>query len=204
MKGRFLTFEGIDGAGKSTHIEWALQRLRDRGIDIVATREPGGSALAEALRTLLLNEPMPLDTELLLMFAARRDHLEQLVRPALAQGRWVVCDRFTDSTYAYQGAGRGAAIERIDWLAQWVHGDLRPSRTWLFDLDPEIAARRRAAARDADRFETEDVEFFRRVRDGYLRRARAEPARILVIDGSQGVDTIRAILEQDIARLCSI
>lgn len=202
MSGRFVTFEGIDGAGKSTHIGWYIDRLRERGLKVVQTREPGGSALAESLRKLLLHREMPIDTELLLMFAARRDHLERLVRPALAAGSWVVCDRFTDSTYAYQGAGRGASTDRIAWLEQWVHGDLQPHRTYLFDLAPALAAGRRAAARHPDRFEVEDIAFFGRVRRGYLDRARADPARFVVLDGGQTVDQVRAILEKDILTIC--
>lgn len=202
MSGRFVTFEGIDGAGKSTHIGWYIDRLRERGLQVVQTREPGGSPLAESLRELLLHREMPIDTELLLMFAARRDHLDRLIRPALAAGNWVVCDRFTDSTYAYQGAGRGASTDRIAWLEQWVHGDLQPHRTCLFDLAPAVAAGRRAAARAPDRFEVEDLAFFERVRRGYLDRARADPARFVVLDGGQAVDRIRAILEKDILTLC--
>lgn len=203
MKGRFVTFEGIDGAGKSTHIGWYLERLRARGIDVVQTREPGGSALAEALRELLLAREMPIETELLLMFAARRDHLEHLIRPALAAGRWVVCDRFTDSTYAYQGAGRGAPGERIAWLEAWVHGDLQPDRTYLFDLAPHLAAQRRGAARAPDRFEGEDVAFFERVRRGYRDRACADPSRFVVLDGEQTVSDIRVLLEKDIVTICN-
>ena len=201
MSGRLITFEGIDGAGKSTHLDWYLGRLRARGVDALLTREPGGSRLAERLRELLLAEPMSLDTELLLMFAARRDHLESLIRPALAAGRWVVCDRFTDSTWAYQGGGRGAAAGRIAWLEEWVHGDLQPHRTYLFDLPSELAARRRAAVRDADRFEREDLDFFDRVREAYLARAAADPGRFLVLDGTRSIEELREVLEQDLARL---
>lgn len=142
MTGRFVTFEGIDGAGKSTHVDWYVERLRARGIDVVLTREPGGSELAETLRELLLRRKMGMQAELLLMFAARSDHLERLIRPALAAGQWVVCDRFTDSTWAYQGSGRGAPAERIAWLEAWVHDDLQPDRSYLFDLAPELAAQR--------------------------------------------------------------
>lgn len=204
MSGRFVTFEGIDGAGKSTHLDWYVERLRNRGVAVVQTREPGGSALAESLRDLLLHREMSIDTELLLMFAARRDHLEQLIRPALAAGQWVVCDRFTDSTYAYQGAGRGASSQRIAWLEQWAHGDLQPQRTYLFDLDPAVAARRRAAARAPDRFETEDIAFFERVRGGYRERADADPSRFVVLDGERAISEIRVILEQDIATIWDI
>ena len=198
MSGRFVTFEGIDGAGKSTHIDWFAQRVRARGVEVVVTREPGGTALAERLRALLLAEPMSVETETLLMFAARREHLEQLIRPALARGAWVVCDRFTDSTYAYQGYGRGVPIERIAALEDWVHGDLQPRRTYLFDLPAELAAERRAGARTADRFEAEDVAFFERVRRGYRARVDAAPERFLVIDARESIETIKKLLEQDI------
>jgi dTMP kinase len=201
MSARFVTFEGIDGAGKSTHIDWYVERLRARGIDAVRTREPGGTALAERLRDLLLSEPMSLDVELMLVFAARRDHLDQLIRPALAAGRWVICDRFTDSTWAYQGGGRGASPARIAWLEQWVQADLQPDRTYLFDLAPEIAAQRRGAVRAADRFEREDVAFFRRVREIYQARAAAEPARFVVIDGTSSVDYVRKLLEESLASI---
>ncbi|TXL67089.1 dTMP kinase [Zeimonas arvi] len=199
--GRFVTFEGIDGAGKSTHIDWYVDRLRARGIDAIRSREPGGTPLAERLRELLLNEPMSMDTELMLMFAARRDHLERLVRPALAAGRWVVCDRFTDSTWAYQGGGRGGSAERIAWLEQWVHGDLQPDRTYLFDLPAELAAERRASARTADRFEREDEAFFRRVREAYRQRAGQSPGRFLVVDGRRTIEDIQKLLENDIASI---
>jgi len=204
MKGRFVTFEGIDGAGKSTHVAQSIDWLRARGHEVLATREPGGTELAEALRELLLHRPMSLETELMLVFAARRDHLERRIVPALERGAWVVCDRFTDSTWAYQGAGRGAAGERIAWFESWVHGTLQPTRTYWFDVPPEVAAQRRARSRQADRFESEDLDFFRRVRDGYRRRAAADPERIVRIDGSGSVEQVRAILEEDLARLCSL
>lgn len=202
MSGQLVTFEGIDGAGKSTHVAWYAQRLRELGHEVVLTREPGGTALAERLRELLLGEPMSVDTETLLMFAARNEHLEGLIRPALARGAWVVCDRFTDSTYAYQGGGRGVPFERIEGLEAWVHGGLQPRRTYLFDLPAELAAQRRAAARDADRFEAEDLAFFGRVRQAYLARQARNPARILAIDARCGIEEIRKLLEQDIASIC--
>jgi dTMP kinase len=204
MNARFITFEGIDGAGKSTHVGWYVERLRQRGLPVLLTREPGGSALAESLRELLLHQPMSLDTELLLVFAARRDHLERTVRPALAAGQWVVCDRFTDSTYAYQGGGRGAPLERIAQLEAWVHGDLQPQRTYLFDLAPDEAAQRRSAVRAADRFEAEDLAFFERVRRGYLDRVAQAPQRFMLIDGKQSIADIRKLLEEDIVGICSI
>lgn len=203
MTGRFVTFEGIDGAGKSTHVDWYVERLRARGIDVVLTREPGGSELAETLRELLLRRKMGMQAELLLMFAARSDHLERLIRPALAAGQWVVCDRFTDSTWAYQGSGRGAPAERIAWLEAWVHGELQPDRSYLFDLAPELAAQRRASVRAPDRFECEDVAFFERVRHGYRERARADPERFVVLDGERAIPEIRVILEEDIVELCN-
>lgn len=201
MKGRFISFEGIDGAGKSTHIDWYVQRLRARGIDAIRTREPGGTPLAERLRDLLLAEPMSLEVELMLMFAARQDHLERLIRPSLAQGKWVVCDRFTDSTWAYQGGGRGASSRRIAALEDWVHGDLQPDRSYLFDLPSELAAQRRAAARDADRFEREDLAFFERVRRVYLERASAEPERFVQVDGRSPIEVVKELLEKDLAGL---
>ncbi|HLT25555.1 MAG TPA: dTMP kinase [Zeimonas sp.] len=202
MKGRFITFEGIDGAGKSTHLRQSLEWLRAHGHDAVATREPGGSELGEALRELLLHRPMSLETELLLVFAARRDHLERRIVPALERGQWVVCDRFTDSTWAYQGAGRGAPAERIAWLESWVHGHLQPARTYWFDVDPQVAAQRRARSRESDRFEREDLAFFARVREGYRLRAASDPSRIVRIDGSRSVEEVQAILEEDLAKLC--
>ncbi|MCM5569248.1 dTMP kinase [Burkholderiaceae bacterium FT117] len=201
MSGRFVTFEGIDGAGKSTHVDWYVERLKARGIDAIRSREPGGTPLAERLRELLLTQPMSMDTELMLMFAARRDHLERLIRPALAAGKWVVCDRFTDSTWAYQGGGRRGPAERIAWLEAWVHGDLQPDRTYLFDLPAGMAAQRRAAARDADRFEREDEAFFERVREAYRGRAGQAPERFRLIDGRLPIEDIRKILEEDIASI---
>ncbi|HWS74850.1 MAG TPA: dTMP kinase [Quisquiliibacterium sp.] len=203
MSGRLITFEGIDGAGKSTHIDWYADRLRARGLEVLLTREPGGTPLAERLRDLLLAEQMSIATETLLMFAARNEHLDRSIRPALARGAWVICDRFTDSTYAYQGGGRGVSFERIEQMEAWVHGDLQPRRTYLFDLPAEVAAQRRAAAREADRFEAEDLAFFERVRDAYRARQAGDPARILPIDALRSIDDIRKTLEEDLASLCS-
>jgi dTMP kinase len=199
--GRFITFEGIDGAGKSSHIEWFAGRLRECGHRVVVTREPGGTPLAEAVRDWVLNRPMSMRTEALLVFAARQDHLDEVIRPALASGSWVVCDRFTDSSIAYQGGGRGMPEADILALEHWVHPDLQPDRTYLFDVDPQTAAARRAAARSADRFEAQDVGFFERVRAAYLARRAAAPGRFALIDASQAVDTIRKILEEEIASL---
>jgi dTMP kinase len=201
MSGRFITFEGIDGAGKSTHIPWFAQRLRERGVDVVVTREPGGTRLAEKLRELLLHEPMSVEAETLLMFAARREHLDGLIRPALARGAWVVCDRFTDSTFAYQGGGRGVPLRYIEALESWVHADLQPHRSYLFDLPAALAAQRRAAARDADRFEAEDLAFFERVRGSYLQRVRAQPSRFVLVDSTQPITDVKKLLEESIASI---
>mgnify|MGYP003592521994 FL=1 len=200
-KGLFITFEGIDGAGKSSHVEWFAQRLRAGGREVIVTREPGGTALAEQLRDLVLTRPMDAQTELLLVFAARSEHLVRLIRPALARGAAVVCDRFTDSTYAYQGGGRGLSLDWIKTLEREVHGDLQPERTYLFDLPAELAAQRRAAARAADRFEAEDVAFFERVRTAYQHRAGLTAGRFQVIDGRQTIDQVREILEVSIKTL---
>ena len=201
MSGRFITFEGIDGAGKSTHIPWFAQRLRELGVDVVVTREPGGTPLAEKLRDLLLHEPMSVEAETLLMFAARREHLDGLIRPALARGAWVVCDRFTDSTFAYQGGGRGVPLRYIEALETWVHADLQPHRSYLFDLPAALAAQRRAAARDADRFEAEDLAFFERVRGGYLQRVREQPSRFVLVDSTQPISAVKKLLEESIASI---
>ncbi|MBS0446924.1 MAG: dTMP kinase [Proteobacteria bacterium] len=190
MTGRFITFEGIDGAGKSTHIEALARRLAARGATIVQTREPGGTPLAEALREMLLTAPMDAMTEALLVFAARRDHLRQVIRPALQRGETVVCDRYTDATFAYQGGGRGTDLGLLRELEARVHGDLQPDLTLWFDLPAEIAADRRARARAADRFEREDLAFFERVRAAYEARRAAAPARIVRIDSSRTRDEV--------------
>ena len=184
MPGRFITFEGIDGAGKSSHIEPLAQWLRARGHAVVVTREPGGTPLAEMLRELLLHRSMDAMTEALLVFAARRDHLRQSIEPALAAGTTVLCDRFTDATFAYQGGGRGFAHTVLDHLEAWVQQGRQPDLTLWFDLPPEVAARRRAAARPADRFESEDAEFFQRVRAGYEARRVADPTRFAVLNAA--------------------
>lgn len=184
MTGRFITFEGIDGAGKSTHIEAVAQRLRDRGAEVVCTREPGGTPLAERLREMVLHSPMDVLTEALLVFAARRDHLQQVISPALAAGQTVLCDRFTDATFAYQGGGRGVPLAWLEQLEHMVQGPLQPDLTIWFDLPADTAAHRRAQARDADRFEQQDLSFFERVRQGYAARAHAAPQRFERIDSS--------------------
>lgn len=196
VRGRFITFEGIDGAGKSTQIEVVANALRGRGLPLVITREPGGTALGEALREVILHQPMTIPAETLLLFAARAEHLERVIRPALDAGTWVLCDRFTDATYAYQSGGRGMPAGRIGELEQWVHPDLQPGLTLLFDVPPEVAAHRLARARSADRFESEQVEFFGKVRRAYLDRARDHPQRFIVIDGTQPADVIGARLTE--------
>lgn len=190
MRGRFITFEGIDGAGKSSHIEPLAARLRAAGRVVLVTREPGGTPLAERLRELLLNAPMDALTEALLVFAARRDHVQQVIAPALARAEVVLCDRFTDATFAYQGAGRGFDHGVLDTLESWVHADLQPDLTFWFDLSAEQAAERLVAARAPDRFEQQDAAFFRRVRDGYRARAEAFSARFVRIDASADRDTV--------------
>jgi len=182
MAGRFVTFEGIDGAGKSSHIDALAAWMRERGHEVLVTREPGGTPLAERLREMVLSEPMDTLTELLLVFAARRDHLEQQIAPALARGATVLCDRFTDASFAYQGAGRGMSVSTIERLEQWVQQGRQPDLTLWFDLPAAVAAQRRAAARDPDRFETQDEAFFGRVRTGYAARAREHAARFVRIE----------------------
>lgn len=179
--GRFISFEGIDGAGKTTHIDAVDQAWRAAGHEVVRTREPGGTALAESLRELVLHQPMDALTEALLVFAARRDHVQQVIRPALARGAWVLCDRFTDATFAYQGAGRGFDLHVLAQLESWVQEGLQPELTLLFDLSPTVAAARLRDARQPDRFEALDTAFFERVRSGYLARHAADPQRFALI-----------------------
>ena len=190
MTARFITFEGIDGAGKSTHIEAVAQRLRDAGATLVCTREPGGTALAERLREVILHATMDALTEALLVFAARRDHLQAVIVPALARGDTVLCDRFTDATFAYQGAGRGVSTTLLADLESAVQGVLQPDLTLWFDLPAALAAERRAQARSADRFEAQDLEFFTRVRGGYDARAAAAPQRFARIDAALDRDAV--------------
>ena len=200
MSGRFITFEGIDGAGKSTHIDALAQRLRERGAEVVCTREPGGTELAEQLREIVLHQRMDALTEALLVFAARRDHVQALVAPALARGATVLCDRFTDATFAYQGAGRGFDAAVLAQLEQWVHGALQPALTLWMDLPAETAAQRRALARQADRFEREDVDFFERVRTGYAQRCAQAPQRIVRIDASLDRAAVWAQIDAELER----
>lgn len=202
-RGKFITFEGIDGAGKSTHIAGVADLVRLRGLNVVSTREPGGTPLGEKLRELLLHEPMHLETEAMLMFAARREHLAEVIEPALARGDWVICDRFSDATYAYQGGGRGLDKAKFAALEQWVHGHLQPDLTFLFDLAPEVAGGRIAAqGRELDRFEQERADFHVRVREAYLERAAAAPKRICVINADQSLSDIKKQVEDKVITIC--
>ena len=197
VRGRFITFEGIDGAGKSSQIAAVVALLQAAGVDVDQTREPGGTALGERLRELLLHEPMHLETEAMLMFAARREHLAARIEPALAAGRWVVCDRFSDATFAYQVGGRGLDRDKFDALEAWVHPGLQPDLTLVFDLDPAVAAARVASTGvDPDRFEREQRDFFVRVRAAYVERAERAPERICVIDADRAPELIRAEIER--------
>jgi len=192
--GKFITLEGSEGAGKSTAMEAVQAWAQRNGIEFIVTREPGGTPLAEKIRDLLLDKShtsMSDDTELLLMFAARAQHIHELIRPAIADGQWVLCDRFTDATYAYQGGGRGIANERIAQLEQWVQGELRPDLTILLDLPVEQGLARAGQRGDLDRFEQEQTAFFERVRSAYLERARKFPHQYRVIDASRDVDSVR-------------
>lgn len=195
MQGKFITLEGGEGAGKSTNIPFIQNYLQARGIEVVLTREPGGTPLAEQIRDILLDhkqDNMSSDTELLLMFAARAQHLADVIRPALLAGRWVICDRFTDATYAYQGGGRGIAAERIAVLEQWVQGDLRPDMTLIFDLPVQTGLHRAGKRSDPDRFEQENLGFFERVRATYLQRAAQQPARYAVLDAATALEQVQA------------
>ena len=194
-RGRFITFEGIDGAGKSTHIGYVTSLLKGAGKTVVSTREPGGTPLGEKLRDLVLHETMHLETEALLMFASRREHVAQVIEPAIARGDWVLSDRFTDASFAYQGGGRGLDRARLDALEQWVHPHLQPDLTLLFDVPLDVARARLSATRSLDKFEMEQADFFARVRDEYLRRAAASNGRIVVIDSTVPVDAVRASLK---------
>lgn len=197
MSGKFITLEGIDGAGKSSHVDWLADWLRQKGKEVRVTREPGGTPLGERLRQLLLSEPMQLETETLLMFAARREHLAQVIKPALQRGEWVLCDRFTDATFAYQGGGRGLDRTKLLTLEHWVHGNWQPDMTLLFDLPLEVARERIALTeRPLDRFEQEKADFHDRVRHAYLERAAAYPARIHMVQADRPLENIRKTLEE--------
>jgi dTMP kinase len=203
-RGRFITLEGIDGAGKSSHLGYLRALCEARGAAVEMTREPGGTPLGEALRRVVLEAAMDPATEALLMFAARRAHVVAVIEPALAAGRWVVCDRFSDSTYAYQCGGRGLAPAVVAALEKIAHPDLAPDATFLFDIDPRLASQRqRGRDRAPDRFEREQEDFFRRVRDAYRKRADAEPQRIHVIDAARPLEDVREQLAQAFERVCA-
>lgn len=197
-KGVFLSIEGVDGAGKSTHIPWIAEYLRAQHIEVVISREPGGTELGEQLRELLLHTPMHLKTETLLMFAARNEHITQVICPAIAAGKWVLCDRFSDASFAYQGGGRQLGAAAIEALEQWVHPDLQPDHTWLFDLPLAIAQERLKANRVLDRFETEQQGFFERTQQFYQLRAKQQPQRFSLIDSSQSIAAIQLQLAQQL------
>lgn len=201
--GRFITLEGVDGAGKSTQLRWLVSHLQAAGREVLATREPGGTPLGEKLRELLLAEPMSLETEALLMFAARHEHVVQVIRPALERGAWVVCDRFTDASFAYQCGGRGMETGRMRQLADWVLGGLRPDLTLVFDAPLEVTMTRlRAGTSSPDRFEREESAFFARVRAAYLAAATAEPERVRIIKATAAPEVINKLVEEEVARLC--
>jgi dTMP kinase len=192
-RGKFITLEGIDGAGKSSHIEPLIARVRSKGHEVLATREPGGTPFGQKLRELVLHQHTDAMPEALVMFADRSAHIVDVIEPALSSGTWIVCDRFTDSTYAYQCGGRGVSRELVNALERIVHPELQPDATFLFDLDPSIAyERQRAQSREPDKFEREKADFFRNVRDAYLQRAHEFPDRIHVIDASGDIEQVRA------------
>ncbi|WP_375184836.1 dTMP kinase [Aquabacterium sp.] len=200
VSGRFITFEGIDGAGKTTHLDALEQAWRQAGREVVRTREPGGTPLAERLRGLFLHEAMDPLTEALLVFAGRRDHLRTVIEPALARGAWVLCDRFTDATFAYQGGGRGFDLTVLRTLESWVQAGRQPDLTLLFDLPPEVAAERLGAARQPDRFEALDTAFFERVRAGYRARLQQDPARFELIDATGTPQQVAERVHQALTR----
>jgi len=197
-RGKFITFEGIDGAGKSTHLAWAADFLRGRAVSVVVTREPGGTIFGEKLRQILLTRDQRIhpETETLMMFTARRQHLEEVIGPALQRGDWLLCDRFTDASFAYQGGGRGVAKQKLEELERWVHPDLQPDLTLLFDVSAELGQSRVKRIKSPDRFEREDLEFFGRVRNAYLERLQEWPKRMVRIDGSKPVAEIQREIER--------
>ena len=197
-RGKFITVEGLDGAGKTTHLQWLVAALDARRISVRQTREPGGTALGERLREMLLNatEPLHAETETLLMFAARREHIERVIEPALAAGEWVLCDRFTDASFAYQASASGVAWEKIETLERWTHGGLHPDLTLYFDVSPEVAKARGERVKTPDRFEREAAAYHERVRAGYLRRVREQPGRVRLIDATVSLETVQQALEK--------
>lgn len=199
MRGKFITLEGMDGAGKSTHIPHILSHFRDRGIEVISTREPGGTELGERLRALLLHEAMHPETEALLMFAARREHLAQVIEPALQRGAYVISDRFADASFAYQCGGRGVDFEKMGELECWVQGNLQPDLTLLFDVPVEVSLQRLATARSPDKFESQDAAFFKRIRDTYLRRAEQFPNRFRIINSNQPMQQVAEAINRVIS-----
>jgi len=204
MRGRFITLEGIDGAGKSSHLRWIARFLRDRRIRVRVTREPGGTPAGERLRRLLLGsrQRLHVETETLLMFAARREHLAKVIGPALERGIWVLCDRFTDATYAYQSSGGGVPWDKVSILEQWVHPGFQPDLTILFDVRPAIGRQRAGRKRNPDRFERERKAYYRRVRGGYRRRAAGDARRIRILDAEGSRSEVRKKLEIILSRIC--
>jgi dTMP kinase len=204
MRGRFITLEGIDGAGKSSHLRWIARFLRARGKKITITREPGGTPAGEKLRRMVLGSRQPLhaETEALLMFAARREHLARVIAPALKRGTWVLCDRFTDATYAYQSGGSGVAWDKVGALERWVHPGVQPDLTILFDISPTIGRQRTSRKRRRDRFERERDAYYRRARRAYLRRARTNSRRIRVLDARKTLPEVKKELEKILSTLC--
>lgn len=201
MTAKFITLEGMDGAGKSTHIPSIIAMLEARGHEVVSTREPGGTALGERLRELLLHETMHAETETLLMFAARREHIANVIQPALERGAYVLSDRFTDATFAYQSGAKGVAASKVEILEKWVQEDLQPDITLLFDVPVEISIARLAGARSPDKFERESAEFFTRIRNAYLERASRNPQRFRIIDASRSLEEVAKSVKDIIASI---
>ena len=201
-KGRFITLEGIDGAGKSTHLSWIAEQLRVRCPEVVVTREPGGTPLGEKLREVLLKQTMHPETETLIMFAARREHLDKVILPALARGAWVIADRFSDATFAYQGGGRGVSPDKLEVLERWIQQGLQPDLTLLFDVPVAIAKKRLSGNARFDRFEREQEVFFENVRSAYLERAARYPRRFRLIDATQSIEQVKKQLQQIITSFC--
>ena len=201
MTGKFITLEGMDGAGKSTHIPHIIALLQAQGHEVVSTREPGGTHLGERLRELVLHETMHVETETLLMFAARKEHIECVIKPALARGAYVLSDRFTDATYAYQSGAKGLTASKIEALEQWVQGEFQPDLTLLFDVPVEVSVERLRATRSPDKFERENAAFFSRIRLAYLQRASANPNRFRVIDANKPLDEVAKTVESIILSL---
>lgn len=200
-RGKFITLEGMDGAGKSTHIPNIIALLKARGVEVVATREPGGTRLGEQLRALLLHDAMQPETETLLMFAARCEHIASVIEPALKRGAYVLSDRFTDATYAYQCGAKGVSSKKIEQLEKWVQGNLQPDMTLLFDVPVEISMTRLSTAREPDKFEREDAKFFEKLRQAYLTRAKENPQRFRIIDANQALDKVKVLVEKYILTL---